>query len=890
MDSNRPLGRRFSSGVEPPRGSGTEQLIYTRGSAIVPIVRLWARSRQKGSRDRALCARSVRAILLAGLLAMGLAASVTAASALAAPPSWSAPTLIDSAPPEPIMDSVSCVSATCVAVDHFGNILASSDTTAASPTWSVSDVDGSGELLGISCTAGPLCVAVDGAGDVVVSTDPTGGTSDWKVSHIDGSRALLGVSCVSGPLCVAVDDAGDILTSTNPTIGDAWTVTHVSEGAIHAVSCATASLCVGAENNGGVLVSTEPTGGERAWTPAHIDGERSIYSVSCASTSLCVAVDLAGNVLTSSEPAGGASKWTATEIDEHALGAISCSSSSRCVAVDSAGDVVTSTEPAGGKSAWVATHIDTGEYLLAVSCVSSLCVAVNGYGYVFTAIDPRSGSAGWTAIHIDSNNPASILSVFCASVTLCLAVDNAKDVLSSTEPINPGAWVTTGPHERGGEILHAVACASASVCLAAGEYGLATSDPTGESPSIWTSRFERAFPEISDPEVEYLGPLDSISCGSPSLCVANLDSYNDFDALATSTDPASSMWQKVIGEGRMTGDGNHRSPPNQHDDPILGVSCASESLCVAVDAAGNAITSTNPTSSQSIWSIAPVETQPIWGISCPSSSLCVAIDHAGDVLTTTDPATIAPTWAVTDVDGISHLTGISCASESLCVAVDAVGNILFSSDPTGSGGTWNVVPVDSDHGFTGISCVTAGLCVAVDDAGYGVIGTFAPQSRGGQNGGGSGGEQSGGSAGTSTTTGSSPPPAVIASGVLRILSAKVGSRDQIVLTLKAPGDGSIDALATVAIREGAVGSRRSRCKTKCVHKIAYGESSAPTPGANTITITIKPTRGALAALKSRRTLRVPVAVTFDPRAGTSSTASDAVTVHYRLAGHAHKKR
>ncbi|MGH2853324.1 MAG: hypothetical protein ACRDLF_03920 [Solirubrobacteraceae bacterium] len=838
---------------------------------------------EQGDREgRAPCRRSVlrgkrRAFCVAGLLALVLVAVALSSAGLAlavSPLSWSSPTLIDAAPPEPILDGVSCILDECVAVDEFGNVLASTDVTSGSPIWSVSDVDGSAELLGVSCTVGPLCVAVDGAGDVVVSTHPTSGAGDWSVAHVDGSRALLGVSCVSGPLCVAVDNAGDVLTSTDPTGGEhGWAVTHLNEEVIHAVSCATASLCVAVENNGNVIASTEPTNGEHAWTPAHIDGERSIFDVSCPSTSLCVAVDLAGDVLTSSKPAGGAGTWTVTEVDEHALGAISCSSPSSCVAVDSVGHVLTSAEPAGGKSAWAATHIDPGEYLFGVSCTSSLCAAVNGYGDVFTATDPGGGAGSWTNTHIDSSNPASILGVSCASTTLCLAVDNAHDVLISTEPTNTHAWVTTGSHERGGGTFRAVACPSASVCLAAEEYGVYTSDPTGKSPDIWTQRFERPFPEILDPGVEYLGPLASISCASATFCIANLDSFNDFDRLASSTDPASA-WHAVVGEGRIVGSGNHRPPPNQYDDPILGVSCASESLCVAVDAAGNTITSTDPASSGSMWTIAPVETQPIWGISCPSSSLCVAIDHAGDVLTTTDPTTSTPSWTITDADGTNHLIGISCASESLCVAVDAAGNVLSSTDPAGGPGAWSVVPADPGHTLTSVSCTpaVAGLCVAVDNAGYAVTSTFSPQTEGGRPGGESGGGQTGGT--TTSLEPSLPPPVV---GVFRVLSAKVGRDGQIVLTFEAPAAGSIDARATVSIRKAAGSSKR---KTKRTRKVTYGTGSAFAPGIDTMTVTIKPTKSALGALKSSRTLRVPVTILFHPRSGSPTTVSETVTVRY----------
>jgi hypothetical protein len=69
-------------------------------------------------------------------------------------------------------------------------------------------------------------------------------------------------------------------------------------------------------------------------------------------------------------------------------------------------------------------------------------------------------------------------------------------------------------------------------------------------------------------------------------------------------------------------------------------------------------------------------------VSCPSVSLCVAVDASGDVVTSTDPAGGAGAWRVAHVDRNTQwcgnhsapcqvpFDGISCASASLCVAWD----------------------------------------------------------------------------------------------------------------------------------------------------------------------------------------------------------------------------
>src|SRR5207342_832113 len=82
------------------------------------------------------------------------------------------------------------------------------------------------------------------------------------------------------------------------------------------------------------------------------------------------------------------------------------------------------------------------------------------------------------------------------------------------------------------------------------------------------------------------------------------------------------------------------------------------------------------------------------GVSCPSTSLCVAVDDEGNVVTSTSPTGGAGAWTVTGVDGSNEFVGVSCPSTSLCVAADFDGNIVTSTDPTGGASKWTVTAVD----------------------------------------------------------------------------------------------------------------------------------------------------------------------------------------------------
>ncbi len=154
---------------------------------------------------------------------------------------------------------------------------------------------------------------------------------------------------------------------------------------------------------------------------------------------------------------------------------------------------------------------------------------------------------------------------------------------------------------------------------------------------------------------------------------------------------------------------------------LTGVSCASQSLCVAVDKEGHALISTNPTAGAgSTWSTKEIDgTTALTGVSCASQSLCVAVDKEGHALISTNPtAGAGSTWSTKEIDGTTALTGVSCASQSLCVAVDENGRALISPNPTaGASSTWEANGIDSGHTLVGVACAAGMPCVAIDNGG-----------------------------------------------------------------------------------------------------------------------------------------------------------------------------
>lgn len=178
---------------------------------------------------------------------------------------------------------------------------------------------------------------------------------------------------------------------------------------------------------------------------------------------------------------------------------------------------------------------------------------------------------------------------------------------------------------------------------------------------------------------------------------------------------------------------------------LSGVSCPTQSLCVAVGALDTIATSQSPTGGPAAWEVVypthPVEPGQncseggggpavpcgnylkggLRAVSCASQNLCVAVGFEGTVDVSDDPTGGAGAWSMTNVNvaggGATHLTGVSCPSTSLCVAVSgqgsggSAGKVLTTTDPMS--GIWTTAQLDSSLDFTGVSCGTPSLCVAV---------------------------------------------------------------------------------------------------------------------------------------------------------------------------------
>src|SRR5439155_851785 len=146
---------------------------------------------------------------------------------------------------------------------------------------------------------------------------------------------------------------------------------------------------------------------------------------------------------------------------------------------------MTPTPTAGSPLMWAApVRVDHqpsfgGTSLSDVSCPSSgLCFAVDNAGNLVASSNPTGGAAAWKVTKVDGSN--SLSGPSCPSSSLCVAVDVNGNVVTSSNPTGGAtAWRVT--NVDGSNSLTGVSCPIRSLCVAVEGAGNAdgSSTPTG---------------------------------------------------------------------------------------------------------------------------------------------------------------------------------------------------------------------------------------------------------------------------------------------------------------------------------------------------------------------------------------------------------------------------
>jgi hypothetical protein len=279
----------------------------------------------------------------------------------------------------------------------------------------------------------------------------------------------------------------------------------------------------------------------------------------------------------------------------------------------------------------------------------------------------------------------------CPTATLCVIVDDAGNVLESTDPGSPvPTWKSAAVDP--GHALLAISCASETLCVAVDDAGTAFSS-TSPASGVW-----QAKPIASS-------PLSGVSCPSSSLCVA-VDRAGE---LLSSTDPAAGVSASWTGGVAIDA-----------ADQLTGVSCADDSSCAAIDDGGQVLASSDPVVASS-WASRPVDALAgLAGVSCTAPGRCAAIDASGQAIVSADAFGSSPTWSATGVDPLGEPGAVACLAGEQCVLVDRAGQSLISDDPAAVPPVWASFEADAGTALQALACAQGSFCLAVDAGGRAV--------------------------------------------------------------------------------------------------------------------------------------------------------------------------
>jgi hypothetical protein len=294
---------------------------------------------------------------------------------------------------------------------------------------------------------------------------------------------------------------------------------------------------------------------------------------------------------------------------------------------------------------------DASGQLKDISCpTTTLCAAIDQENDVVTSTNPTGGAATWTVTNLEPFTPNGLMSLYGVSCApgLCAIVDQSDNVLISTNPTGgASAWTTTSL-AGGINDLRDVSCPSANLCVAVDRNGNVhtSADPTAGA-AAWTTT------NING------GSMLGVSCPTTALCVATRRT----GGVNISTNPAggAAAWTTVT--------------PTQG---ATAAACGSAQVCDVGH--GVAIVSAGGTSTPVVLSN---------GSACAGSALCASVSGASDeAAATTAPSAGASAWTTTSLPAALGPISVSCASVSLCVATAEHGQIVVGTPPSaGSPGT-----------------------------------------------------------------------------------------------------------------------------------------------------------------------------------------------------------
>jgi hypothetical protein len=323
--------------------------------------------------------------------------------------------------------------------------------------------------------------------------------------------------------------------------------------------------------------------------------------------------------------------------------------------------------------------------------------------------------------------------ITCPSPTDCIAVGHIGEGASTLGPDNRTLILQGGgagwqvvpspnaPNEAGSE-LFGVTCLSPDNCIAVGQSDTSGSTPTTlieqNGGSGWT-----LVPSPNANAYGGIGSLSGVACASATHCVAVGD-YQSENAAYFQT-----LIEQNFGNGWKVVPSANTDP--SEDNSLAAVACPSSSLCIAVGSRGK--DRNLPLIEQNTgagWTLVPATgIGSLSGIACPSTRRCVA---TGGNFSWSD-RTLAEEPLIEElVDGVwialptphqaGSLVNVACPTPTYCISVGDVFRLGQSNQSPlivaekGSNG-WTVALTkdigNQEDSFSAVACADAARCIAV---------------------------------------------------------------------------------------------------------------------------------------------------------------------------------
>jgi hypothetical protein len=549
------------------------------------------------------------------------------ASPTTTPLTWGAPVRV--APFVGSPQTLSCVGTSwCLAGDASGQALTWNGSAWSAPKAAVAVAEGDeyGGFGSSSCVSTSFCVAVADHGGIVTYRSGVWSAVSRLKSSTGAAIPMMSVDCTSTSFCVAAGQAeGDSRGWVARFNGTSWSTATRLTGSVSRVDCVSTTFCMAVGQDMDAAGWAARWNGS-TWTSTKIQpAGSSTYDVACTSTSFCMVTSGGGRSVR-----WNGSGWTTVggldPVNRFDGVRVSCTSSTFCLTVDT----MASEWSRWNGSSWSRPARMGSIWGFAIECTGTTCLGVDSRGRY-----TRFNGTSWGSLATFDVTRGGIVDLSCGAVGSCLATDGRGKAYRWAGSTWGGAVSISARFDH-------AACAGSSWCLTTAPEQRTWRTLSG---TTWSSDTSAAATPagLGEPECPVAGwcvAFDSVgrvttfngsSWSTPTSVFSspNAADWTDVDCLSKTfcmaVNGVSGYWSRW--------NGSTWSAPKDlasGTDRSAVVSCATTTMCVAVDEGGVSVrfdgSSWRPLSASQTYSLSTVV-----DLACPATTFCAGLLNDGSV-------------------------------------------------------------------------------------------------------------------------------------------------------------------------------------------------------------------------------------------------------------------